>query len=70
MTQEKQTKRVQPWYRFGEPVETLAISVPCSLKGVIREEARDLSVSASSIVTGVLWRYWRKKIRQKKNGEG
>jgi hypothetical protein len=63
MTQEKQTRR-QMWYRFGEPVSCFAVSIPETLKAVIQEEARDRGVSASSLVTDILMRRWRKKVRE------
>lgn len=64
MTQENKQTRHQVWYRYGEPVEMFAVSVPATLKKVIKEEARDRGVSASSLVTDLLMRRWRKKVRK------
>jgi len=64
MTQENKQTRNQVWYRYGEPVEMFAVSVPATLKKVIKEEARDRGVSASSLVTDLLMRRWRKKVRK------
>ena len=41
-----------------------AVSVPATLKKVIKEEARDRGVSASSLVNDLLMRRWRKKVRK------
>lgn len=64
MTQGNKQTRNQTWYRYGEPVEMFGVSVPATLKKVIKEEARDRGVSASSLVTDLLMRRWRKKVRK------
>lgn len=56
MTQDKQTKRTkqQKWYRFGVPVGTITVSIPVTMREVIKEEAKKCNTTVSALVTDLM----------------
>ena len=55
MTQEnRKTRFSSGWLRFGEPIEHLAFTLPGTLKDALREEAREMEISASAFITDLL----------------
>ena len=42
------------WHRFGEGIVQMNFSLPDTLKQAVKEEARDMGVSASRFITDLL----------------
>ena len=62
MIRENKQQTRQKWYRFGVPVGNITVSLPVSLREVIKEEARRTNVSASALVTDLMMEKYGKKI--------
>jgi len=70
MIQEKQTKRTkqQKWYRFGVPVGTITVSIPITMKEVIKEEAKKRNTTVSALVTDLMVGKYGKKAGIEQDG--
>ena len=42
------------WHRFGEGIVQMNFSLPDTLKQAVKEEARDMGISASAFITDLL----------------
>ena len=68
MIRENKQQTRQKWYRFGVPVGNITVSLPVSLREVIKEEARRTNVSASALVTDLLMEKYGKRIGIEQDG--
>jgi hypothetical protein len=54
MIRERKTRFASVWYRFGEPIERMAFTLPGTLREAVKEEAGRMEISASAFITDLL----------------